>query len=126
MRILIAAAALADYRLACESRHKFCARGRKLLGAAPDRRHVALVIDDHYVADDTDLVAVRSRIVERDGRDHARIARIGDVDDRRAEQVLVRDVAHIGVVPGDRHLAGARHIQMREAADLVRQRAGVG
>ena len=90
------------------------------------RRHVALVIHDHHVADDADLVAVRVRIVECDGCDHARIVRIGDVDDGGAEPVLVGDVPHIGVMARHRHLTGARHIEMREAANIVRQRAGVG
>ena len=117
---------LGGRRLAPQPCGKLGARGRQLLGAPPDAAHVAFVVDDHHVADDADLVAVRVRIVERDGRDHARVAGIGDVDDGGAEPVLVGDVAHIGVTARDRHLAGARNVEMREAANLVRQRAGVG
>src|SRR4029077_7996740 len=102
------------------------ARGGKLLGAAADARHVALVIDDHHVAHDADLVAVRARIVERDRRDHARMTRIRNIDDGGAEPVLVRDVTHIGVMSRDGDLTGARHVEVREAADFVRACAGVG
>ena len=78
-----------------------------LLGAPSDRRRVALVVDQHQIADDTHLVAVRGGIVEGDGGDQARIGRIGDVDDGSAELLLVGDVADIGIMAGDGDLSGA-------------------
>ena len=62
-------------------------------------------------------------IVERDGRDQARIGRIGDVDDRGAELLLVRDVPDIGVMAGDRDLPGAGQIEMAEAPHIAGERA---
>src|SRR5207237_4405910 len=116
---------LCGARLALQRSDKLRARGRKLLGAAADARHVALVVDDHHVADDADLVTVRIRIVERDLRDDARMIRVGDIDDRRAEAILVRDVPHIGAMAGDSDLARARHVEMRDAANFMRAYAGV-
>ena len=49
------------------------ARSRQLSARRPMPAHVALVIDDHDVADDARLVAVRVRIFERDLRHHARL-----------------------------------------------------
>ena len=98
----------------------------QLLGAPSNPRHVAFVVDDHHVADDADLVAVRGRIIERDRRDNARMVRVGDVDDRGAELILVGDVTDVGVTARDRHLSGARHVKVREAANLVRSGAPVG
>ena len=51
-------------------------RRRQLLGPASDLAHVALVIDDHDVAGDAHLMAVGFMIVERDGGDDARPARL--------------------------------------------------
>jgi hypothetical protein len=45
------------------------------------------VIDDHDVARDADFVAVGCVIVEPDRGDHPGLARIGDIDDRRAEMI---------------------------------------
>ena len=50
------------------------------------------------------------------------LRRIGDVDDRGAELVLVRDVPDIGVAARDAHLAGAGEIEMAEAADVAGER----
>jgi hypothetical protein len=99
--------------------------GRNLLGATADLGHVALVIDDHHVADNANLVTVRGRIVERDGRNHARIVGVRDVDNGRAEVFLVGDVPDVSVTARDRDLSGARNVEMREAANLMRKRAGV-
>src|ERR1044072_1344750 len=117
---------LGGRRFAPQPRGELAACGRQLLGAPPDAAHVALVVDDHDVADDANLVAVRVRIVKLDVCDHARMNRICHVDDGGAEPVLVGDVAHIGVMARNRHLTGARNIEMREAANVVRQCAGVG
>ena len=51
--------------------------------------------------------------------DHARIGGIGNVDDRGAEVVLVRDVPDIGVIAGDADLSGAGQVEMAEAADVA-------
>ena len=58
---------------------------RQLLGAAAHLAHVALMVDDHDVASDANLVAVRLVIVERDRGHEARLARIGYIDDRGPE-----------------------------------------
>ena len=84
---------------------------------------LALVVDDHDVAGDAHLVAVRGRIVERDGCDRARIGGISDIDDRGAEVGLVgifgigalavQDLAQIGRWR-QRHIeaaAGEQHAQ---------------
>src|SRR5712692_10110696 len=68
------------------------AQARKLLGAAPDGRHVALAVDDHEVAGDPRLVAVRIRIFEKNLRDDSRILRIAHVEYGGAEPLLVGDV----------------------------------
>src|SRR5207244_10829665 len=82
--------------LALERFGERAARGGQLLGAATDLAHVALVVDDHDVACDAHLVAVRVVVVERDGGDDARLARIAGIDDRRAEMVRGGDVPGIG------------------------------
>ncbi len=106
-------------RIAPERFGQRAPRRRQLLGAAPDLAHVALVIDDQDIAGDARLVAVGVVIVERDGGDHARLAWIGDVDDRGAEVIRVRDVPDIGVGADDRDLAGAGKIEMAQAADVT-------
>ncbi len=98
---------------------EFLHHARQLVGAAADRGRVALMIDDHDVADHARLVAVRGMVVERDGRDHARIGGIGNVDDRGAEVVLVRDVADIGMLARDAHLSRAGQVDMSEPADVT-------
>src|SRR5262245_59906835 len=65
--------------LALERFGERASRGRQLLGAATYLAYVALVVDDHDVARDAHLVAVRVVIVERNGGDHARLARIADL-----------------------------------------------
>ena len=98
---------------------QFLHHPRQLVGAAADRGRVALMIDDHDVADHARLVAVRRAVVERDGRDHARVRRIGNVDDRGAEVVLVRDVPDIGMRAGDAHLSRAGQVDVSEPADVA-------
>ena len=110
-------------RLAAKRLAQFAAHARHLLGAPPDRRRIALVIDHHQIAGDAHLVAVRGRIVERDGRHQPRIGRIGDVDDRGAELLLVRNVPDISVIAGDGDLPGAGQIEMAQAPHIARQRA---
>ena len=100
------------------------AQARQLLGAAPDGRHVALAVDDHDVAGDPRLVAVRIRVVEKNLREHARILRIAHVENGRAEPLLVRDVADVGVIPGHRHLPRAGEVQVREAGDVASEVLG--
>src|SRR5207237_1433828 len=72
-------------RLALERFRERFTDCRQLLRAPPDPAHVALVIDHHKIIADAYLVAVRLRIVQCDGGYHARMARIGYVDDRRAK-----------------------------------------
>src|SRR5262249_4208105 len=94
---------------------------RQLLGLAPDRRHVALAVDDHEIVDDARLVAVRLWVVEMDLRHDARCARVGNMEDRRSELPRVRNVADIGIVARDVNLAGARQLKACEARDTVRE-----
>ena len=115
---------LGPRRFAPELAGQRAAHGRQLLGAAPDLAHVAFVIDDQDLADAARLVAVRSRIVERDGRDHARIDRIGDVDDRRAELLRIRDVTDVSVTAGHADLPGTGQVEMAEAEDIAGERGG--
>src|SRR5262249_53727467 len=109
-------------RLALELVREQAAHRRQLLGAPPDPAHVALVIDDEKVADHARLVAVGLRIVERDGGDHARRARIGDVDDRGAELARARDVPDIGMRGGHAHLAGTGKIEVAEPTGVAGER----
>ena len=83
------------------------------------------MIDDHHVADDARLVAVRGRIVEGDGRHQPGIGRIGDIDDAGAEAFLVGQVADIGVIAGDMNLSGAADIEMGEPSRPVCHRRSV-
>ena len=66
---------------------------------------------------------MRGRIVERDAAHHARVCRIGDVDDRGAELFFVRDVPDIGVVAGDVDLTRAGQIEMADAPHIAGERA---
>ena len=109
-------------RLAPERCGELRAHPRQLVGAPPDRGRVALVIDDHDVARDPRLVAVRGGVGERDGGDRARIGGIRHVEDRGAEIGAVGDVAHIGVTARDRHLAGAGEIEMAEPSHIAGER----
>jgi hypothetical protein len=92
---------------------------RQLVGAPPDGGRVALMIDDHDVARDPRLVAVRGGVGERDGRHRARIGGIGHVQDGGAQIGAVGDVAHIGKAARHRHLAGAGEIEMAEPAHIA-------
>ena len=113
-------------RLAPESGAQLQAQFRQFIGLAADRRHVALGVDDHDVADDARLVAVRTRIVEKNLRHDARIFRIGHIENGGAEVFLVRDVAYVGIVAGNIDLAGSRQFETREARNVVRQLRVVG
>ena len=110
------------FRLAPELLAQRAPRRRQLLGAASDLAHVALVIDDQDVAHDARLVAVGFVVVERDGRHHARVLRVRDVDDRGAALLGVRDMPDIGVRARQADLAGARQIEVAEAADIAGER----
>src|SRR5262249_53735179 len=105
--------------LALERLGQRAPRGRQLLGAAADLAHVALVVDDHDVARDAHLVAVRVVIVERDGGDDARLARIADIDDRGAEMMRIGNVPDIGMRAADRDLPRPGEIEMPQAADVA-------
>ena len=48
----------------------------QLLGLAADSDIVAFVIDDHQIAGGPDLVTVRIRVADRNGREDARASRI--------------------------------------------------
>jgi hypothetical protein len=61
-------------------------------------------------------------IVEGDGCDHARVARIGNVENRRAEKIAVGDVPDEGVPVADGDLPRAGEIKMREAPHLAGKR----
>src|SRR5262249_15580175 len=98
------------------------ARGRQLLGAATDLAHVALVIDDQDVAHDAHLVAVRVVVVERDGSDNARLARIADIDDRGSEMNRVGNGPGISMGAGERGLPRPGEIEMTQAADVTGER----
>jgi hypothetical protein len=73
---------------------------------------VLLAVHEQEIAHDARLVAVRARILEMNLRDHARLARVGHVQDRGAELRAVREVADVGVVAYDTHLPGARQVEM--------------
>ena len=93
---------------------------RQFIGAPPDRSWIALVVDDHDIADDAHLVAVRIVVIERDGRNRARIARIGNIDDRRAEMILVGNMPHVGMMARHSHLARACEIDvLKSPADWL-------
>src|SRR5207248_11173262 len=66
--------------------------------------------------------AVRLGIVERDGGDYPRLTRLGDIDNRSAELILVRNVADIGVAARNRDLPRAGKIEMAEATDIAGKR----
>src|SRR5438105_3386598 len=63
-------------------------------------------------------------IVERDRCHDARIARIGNIEDRGPEMILVRQMPHIGMTPAHRHLSGTGEIEMPEAAHIAGERRG--
>ena len=110
-------------RLAAKRLAQRAAHGGHLLGAPPDRRHVALVVDHHDVAGNAHFVAVRGEVADVDCRNHARIGRIGDVEDRGAEIVLIRNVSDKGILAGDGDLAGAGQIEMADAPHIAGERA---
>ena len=83
-----------------------------MLGATADLAHIAFVIDDHDVADDAHLMAMRFIILERDRADDAWLARIGDVDDRRPEMLRIRNVPDERMGAAHRNLAAAGEIEM--------------
>jgi hypothetical protein len=77
------------------------------------------VVDDHDITRDAHFVAVRLVIVERDGGDQARLARIGDIDDRGAEMIRIGNVSNKGMGTADRHLPAAGEIEMTQPADVA-------
>jgi len=89
--------------------------GRAVDALAAELAEVLLDVDDHQIADDARLVAVRVGLVDRDLAQELRLARIRDVEDRGAEAVLVGDVADVGKPTFDSDLAGARQLEAREA-----------
>src|SRR5262249_39669925 len=58
-------------------------------------------------------------IVERDGGDDARPARIADIDDRGAEMMRIGNVPDIGMRAADRDLPRPGEIEMPQAADVA-------
>src|SRR5207302_254579 len=95
--------------------------GRAVDALAPELAHVLLDVDDHQVADDARLVAVRVGLVDRDLGEELGLARIGHVEDRGAEALLVGDVADVGVLAGDVDLPGARQLEARQALHVARE-----
>src|SRR4051794_31973270 len=93
------------------------ARTWQLVGAAANRAHVTLMIDDHDVAHDARLVAVRLPIGEHHLRHDSRVAGIGDVEDRSTKETLAWQMPYIGVLTRNADLSGARQIEMTQAAD---------
>src|SRR6266446_1039500 len=91
----------------------------KLFGAATDLAHVAFVIHDHDVANNPYLMAMRLVILERDRGDDARLARIGDVDDRRAEMFRIGNVPDKRMRAAHRDLSTAGEIEMTQTADVA-------
>jgi hypothetical protein len=67
---------------------------------------------------------MRVVVVERDGGDNARLARIADIDDRRAEMIRVGDVPDIGMRAADRDLPRPGEIEMTQAADVAGEVSG--
>ena len=92
---------------------------RQVVGAAPHLGRVALVVDDHDVADDARLVTVRGRVVEREGRDHFWIARLRDVHDGGAKVALAGQMPDIGIIAHDTDLPRAGEIEMTEPANVA-------
>src|SRR6266511_1195412 len=97
---------------------------RQLLGAAAHLAHVALMVDDHDVASDANLVAVRLVIVERDRGHEARLARIGYIDDRGPETIRIGNVSDKGMGAADRDLTASGEIEMTQAADVAGEASG--
>jgi hypothetical protein len=106
-------------RLAAELLAQVLPDRRHVLRATPRRRRIALVIDDHDVAGHAHLVAVRAHVAHRHRGDETRIGRIGNIGNRCAEILLVRNVPDVGVVAGDRHLPRTGQIEMADAADVL-------
>ena len=93
-----------------------------MFGLAPDSSVVALVIDDHQVAGDPDLVTVRVGIANCNRRNHAWLARVGDVEDRRAKPGCIRDVPDKAKVARDSHLPGAGQVEVAKKFDVFGKR----
>src|SRR5207248_4081353 len=88
---------------------------------AAGRAHVLLDVDDHQIADDARLVAVRIGLVDGDLADELRMARVRHVEDRGAELLPVGDMADVRVLAGDVNLARARQLQARNALHIARE-----
>src|SRR5260370_32850493 len=80
------------------------------------------MIDSHDVAGHPHLVAVREWIIERHGRDHARLARIGNINDGGAEMIVVGNMPDEGMAVADRDLTCSGEIKMAQAADIAGER----
>ena len=88
---------------------------------------LALGIDHHDVADDARLVRMRPGMRAHDLRQHLRLARVGDVEDRRALRPVL--MADEGGGALDHDLAAARQLHPAEVADVrrsARRGSGVG
>src|SRR5262249_52957094 len=109
-------------RCAVEFLRKGGAGAGKLLCAAPDLAHVALMVDHHDAVCDPHLVAVRGRIVDLDGCHNPGTTRIGDVDDRRAQPLRIGEMPDKGISVRQGDLAGAGKIEMSELPQVRGER----
>ena len=110
-------------RIAAERLAQAAPDRRHILGAPTGRRRIALMVDHHNVAGDAHFVAVRREIADRNRGDQARVGRVGNVDDRGAEILLVRNVRDISGVARNGDLPRARQIEMAQAPHVARRRA---
>jgi hypothetical protein len=91
------------------------------------RAGLMLRVGEHQVADHADLVIVGDEIRRHQPADDLRLARVGDVEDRRSLGAIL--VTHIGEVAVDRDLptAGKLHPrQMTNVRGCKRARGGAG
>jgi hypothetical protein len=85
-----------------------------------------LGVDDHQIADNPRLVRVRPWVVRRQGAKNLRLARIGNVEDRRSLRPVL--MADIGVIPVDDDLSSTRKLHPAEMANVrrcARRRAAI-
>src|SRR5262249_43685398 len=109
-------------RCAVEFLRKGGAGAGKLLCAAPDLAHVALMIDHHDAVCDPHLVAVRGRIVDLDGCHNPGTRRIGDVDDRRAQPFGIGEIPEKAIPVRQGDVAGAGKMEMSELSHVAGER----
>ena len=81
------------------------------------------MIDQHQIADNAHLVAVRGRIVDVTVATRRGLAGSAMSTIEVPRSLLVRDVPDIGVVAGDGDLAGAGQIEMAQAPHIAGERA---